>query len=239
MRMLMAQLCKAGARVLLLDPHYTGYDIEKQEDWTPFERHLYRSPQQCKDYKVIGQYLEHTAETLIPERLEQRAQYQPTGTPTFLVMDELPSIIRKVKRAPEWMQIILEEGRKVGVYLLSAAHNFLVKTISPDDGGGSIRDCYRTAYYAGGDPTTAKVLLGMAVSDLPEGELGGGRVMLRNTTACKKAVLVLVPYADNDALYRLLGPSTYHKAAEQQQAARRIFTTRSSQDESRRLRRAR
>jgi hypothetical protein len=220
MRLLMAQLVYAGATVLLLDPHYTGYDIEKQEDWTPFERHLHRPPTQCRDYKVIGQYLQHTAETLIPERLEKRANYQPTGTPTFLVIDELPSIIRKVRRAPEWMSTILEEGRKVGVYLISAAHNFLVKTISPDDGGGSIRDCYRTAYYAGGDPTTAKVLLGMAPSELPEGELGKGRVMLRNTTASKRAQLVRVPYVDNAALYRLLGPSTYYKAGEQQQAGR-------------------
>src|SRR5205814_1043038 len=28
MRLLMLQLCRAGARVLLLNPHYTGYDIE-------------------------------------------------------------------------------------------------------------------------------------------------------------------------------------------------------------------
>lgn len=75
-------------------------------------------------------------------------------------------------------------------------------------GGGSIRECYRTAYYVGGDATTARVLLDMPANLIPEDELGKGVVMLRAAPA-KKAIQVFVPYVENASLYRLLGPSTY------------------------------
>ena len=41
---LTSQLCKAGAQVLLLNPHYTRYDLDRQEDWTPFEPYLVSDP---------------------------------------------------------------------------------------------------------------------------------------------------------------------------------------------------
>lgn len=212
MRMLMLQLCRAGARVLLLNPHYTRYDIENDEDWTPFEPYLVHPPMECRNYAVIERYLKAAATDLIPARLEKRANSQPVGKPYFIVIDELPSIVREVKNAPDYMRVILEEGRKVGVLLISAAQDFLVKTISPDSGGGSIRECYRTAYYVGGDPTTAKVLLDMQPKLIQEDQMGKGTVMLRSA-ACKKAIQVHVPYVDNASLYHLLGPSTYNRAA--------------------------
>jgi len=216
MRMLMLQLCKARMKVLLLNPHYTRYDIESigpdgkpcPEDWTPFEPYLVHPPMECRKYSVIEHYLKNIAKDLIPKRLEKRAHSQPVGQPYFVVIDELPSIIREIKAAPDYMRIILEEGRKVGVFLISAAQDFLVKTISPTGGGGSIRECYRTAYYVGGDPTTGKVLLDMPPSLIPEDELGKGVVMLRGKPS-KKAAKVYVPYVDNASIYRLLGPSTY------------------------------
>lgn len=217
-RMLMAQLCYVGAQVLLLNPHYTRYDIESNEDFTPFEPYLVADPMECKRYDVIEHYLKHVAKTLVPARLDRRAQSLPYGKPYFIVVDELPSIVREVKDVSEYMRVILEEGRKVGVYLISAAHNFLVNTIAPDSGGGSIRDCYRTAYYAGGDATTAKKLLNIEIKDIPENELGKGVVMLRGQAPeVKKAVLVLVPFLDNDSLYRMLGNSTYVPVAESAQ----------------------
>lgn len=210
MRMLMLQLCYVGAQVLLLNPHYTRYDIEHDEDWTPFEPHLVADPMECRRYDVIEHYLKYIAETLVPMRLDRYAQSLPVGKPYFVVIDELPSIVRRVKDTPEYMKSILQEGRKVNVFLISAAQDFLVKSISPDSGGGSIRECYRTAYYVGGDPTTAKVLLDMPAKDIAEDELGKGVVMLRGyAPEVKKAAQALVPYVDNDALYRTLGPSTY------------------------------
>ncbi len=208
MRLLMLQLCKVGVRVLLLNPHYTRYDLDTDEDWTPFEPYLVHPPMECRSYEVIAHYLKSTAKDLIPKRLERRAHSQPVGKPYFIVIDELPSIVREIEAAPEYLRVILEEGRKVGVFLISAAHDFLVKTISPKAGGGSIRECYRTAYYVGGDPTTARTLLDMPASLIPEDTLGKGVVMLRGVPV-KKAAQVLVPYVENASLYRLLGPSTY------------------------------
>lgn len=212
MRMLMLQLCHLRVRVLMLNPHYTRYDIENDEDWTPFEPYLVHPPMECRKYEVIEHYLRAAAKDLIPQRLEKRANSQPVGKPYFIVIDELPSIVREIEDAPDYMRVILEEGRKVGVFLISAAQDFLIKTISPKAGGGSIRECYRTVYYVGGDPTTGKTLLDMPPSLIPEDALGKGVVMFRGVPS-KKATQVFVPYVDNESLYLLLGPSTYKRTA--------------------------
>lgn len=210
-RLLMTQLCALRVNLLLLNPHYTGYDLENGEDWTPFEPYLLHAPQECRKYEVIEHYLSYIAKTLIPTRLEKRAQSLPLGKPYFVIIDELPSIVREVKEVPDYMRLILEEGRKVGVFLISAAQDFLVKSISPESGGGSIRDCYRTVYYVGGDATTASTMLKIPAKEVKDNELGEGVVMMRGTSPEVKApVKVLVPYVDNDAIYRLLGPSTYN-----------------------------
>ena len=154
---------------------------------------------------MIEHFLKQTAEVLIPKRLHLYAQSKPVGHPHFIVIDELPAIVKKISKAPEYLDTILKEGRKVGVYLISAAQDFLVKTIG---GTGAVRDCYRTAYYVGGDDRTAKVLLDATP---PQEGLGKGVVYLRNASAraVKKAQLAYVPFMDNESLYELLGPSTY------------------------------
>lgn len=214
MRMLMAQLCRAGASVLLLNPHYTRYDIENDEDWTPFEPYLVYDPMETRHYESIQHYLHYVAEVLLPKRLDKRARSEPWGRPYFIVLDELPAIVEHIGRAPGWLKEILREGRKVGIFVISASQDFLVKTIG-GDGGGAVRDCYRTAYYVGGDPTTAKVLLDMPAREIVETELGRGQVMIRcaGTLETKKAARARVPYVDNESLYKLLGPSTYKPAS--------------------------
>ena len=209
MRLIMAQLCYAGAKVLLLNPHYTRYDKEAdpEEDWTPFEPYLMEDPMECRKYETIKFYLDQVANELLPKRLEKYAHSQPLGKPYFIVLDELPAIVRHIPEVPDYLADILREGRKVGIYLITAAQDFLVKTIAPQ-GGGAIRECYRTAFYVGGDATTAKTLLDMPANQIPESDLGKGVVMLRNAKI-KQAQMVRVPYVDNQALYKLLGPSTY------------------------------
>jgi transposase-like protein len=215
LRLLLSQLCHAGASVLLLNPHYTRYDLQADppEDWTPFERYLVSNPMECRKYDVIEFYLKQIAEDLLPKRLEQYAHSKPLGKPYFLAIEELPAIVAQIKQAPEYLAKILREGRKVGIFLVTVAQDFLVSTIAPG-GGGAVRDCYRTAYYVGGDGTTAKVLLDVPVRVLPESELGRGTVLLRSSRVAlvKQARLARVPYVDNQALYRLLGPSTYVSA---------------------------
>ena len=205
MRMLLAQLCYVKAVVLLLNPHYSGYLLDKQEDWTPFIPFLAYDPMKGREYPVIEHFLKQTAEVLIPKRLDLFAHSKPVGKPHFIVLDELPAIVKKNKKTPEYLDTILKEGRKTNVYLISAAQDYLVDTIG---GTGAVRDCYRTAYYVGGDDRTAKVLLDMVPS---QDGLGRGVVYLRNATtpAVKKAQLAYVPFTDNESLYTLLGPSTY------------------------------
>src|SRR5579859_1179833 len=213
-RLLLAQLCKAGARILLLNPHYTRWDRRAKdpagrpnpEDWTPFTPYLLADPMECRHYDVIAHYLKEVADKHLPRRLEKYAHSLPLGKPLFLVLDEIPAIIAHVKDAPDYLAFILREGRKVGIFVISASQDFLVKTIAPQ-GGGAVRDCYRTAIYVGGDPTTARTLLDIKGS-VDDGGLGKGVVMLRGGQA-KNAQLARVPYVDNQALYDLLGPSTF------------------------------
>lgn len=205
MRMLMAQLCKAGARILLLNPHHTGYVLDKSEDWTPFTPYLADDPLKCaEDYRIIAGHLKNIAEQVIPNRLSLYRHSQPIGRPIFLVLDELPAIVKHIPETSEYLDSILKEGRKIGILLISASQDFLVKTLG---GTGAVRDCYRTCFYVGGDAQTARVLLG----EVPDNEetLGKGTIVLRNATVCKKPLLVYVPLVDNAALYKLLGPSTY------------------------------
>lgn len=207
MRMLMAQLCYAGANVLILNPHYSRYILDKKEDWTPFEPYLMYDPMECRKYDVIEHYLRQVATEMLPKRLDRFAHSQPVGKPYFLVLDELPAIVDHLPDAPMYLKSILREGAKVGLFLITAAQDFLVSTISPK-GGGAVRDCYRTVEYVGGDATTANVLLDMPAKDVPENQLGKGTVMLR-CDLVKPAALARVPLVENEALYTLLGPSTY------------------------------
>jgi hypothetical protein len=91
--------------------------------------------------------------------------------------------------------------------LCVASQDFQVKTISPQS-GGAIRDNYKTVLYVGGDKTTANVLLDTSVDPAIEATLGKGPVMLR-CSVVKKAALAHTAFTDNQALYDLLGPSTY------------------------------
>jgi len=216
-RMLMAQLCAAGAHVYLLNPHYIRYDLETvdpygrpcPEDWTPFEPYLKNNPREMipveKKYRVIEHYLRE-AFALVGKRLEIKGESQQRlGAPHFFFIDELPAIVDEIREAPTYLKRILREGAKVGVFVVNASQDMQVKTILKDVGGG-IRECYRTAFDVGSEPAT-QTALGLPVMR----GLGKGKASLR----CD-AVLSLprVPYVDNESLYRLLGPSTYIPADE-------------------------
>lgn len=197
MRLLLAQLIYVGANVLLADPHYADIDPESGEDWRPIRQRLCQPP--LVRYPDIKRMLEWLATEELPARLERRRTGQPIGVSYFLAMDELPAIVNKIPECPEYMAEILREGRKVKLYLVTAAQDFLVKTIG---GSGAVRDCFRTAFYVGGDATTARVLLDVkgAVDD---GGLGKGIVLLRSA-ATPKAALARVPYVSNESLIDLL-----------------------------------
>lgn len=218
-RSLMAQLAYAGAELYLLDPNYTRWDRESvdptgrlcPEDWTPYDRFLQNDPTELipvrKKYQVIGTYLQ-AANVELDRRLERYGNSMPVGRPIFIFLDELPDIVDNIPDVQVILKKLLRQGAKVGVNVVCLSQDFLVKTLFPQSGGGAVRDCYRTVLYVGGDATTANVLLDMPAREVPENELGKGRVMLR-CDVVRPAAKARSPYVDNEALYRLLGPSTY------------------------------
>src|SRR5260221_12116084 len=171
MRLLLSQLIFVGARVILADPHFALVDAESGEDWRPIASRLYMEP--SVSYPAIKDTLKWMATDELPKRLERRRAGELTGTPYFLALDELPAIVNKVPDAPDYMADLAREGRKVGLYLVSAAQDWLVKTIG---GSGAVRDCFRTAIYVGGGATTARLLLDVKAS-VDDGGLGKGIIM--------------------------------------------------------------
>lgn len=226
MRLIMAQICYVGCKVLLLNPHYMRWVVAKDgsafdEDWTPFEGknprtktqrpYLEVPPVDCAEIPPIEQYLTWSVETLLHQRRIEGREGGKRFKPYFIVLDEWPSIADKIKEAPTHLANLLREGRKYGIFVIVASQDFQVKTIGMD--GGSVRKCLLTTYYTGGDLTTAKELLNERVQDIPENELGKGVVLLR-CQGVPKATLVRVPFVDNEAVYKLLGPSTFKKSVQ-------------------------
>jgi hypothetical protein len=224
MRLIMAQLCYVGCKVLLLNPHYMRWVVadngpEFDEDWSPFEGmhkrsgkpYLQQSPIDCADFPPIAQYLEWAVQTLLQDRKAAGREGGVRFKPYFIVLDEWPSIVDENKNAPGQLAKLLREGRKYGIFVIIASQDFQVKTIGMD--GGSVRKCLLTVFYTGGDKTTGKELLNMQEKDLAENEIGKGVVYLRCVGTQNQPVLVRVPFVDNESVYRLLGPSTFKKAS--------------------------
>lgn len=202
MRLLIPQLQAVGARVALADPHYTSYDVESGDDWRAIEARLTLRP--AVKASDIEDLLKWLALDELPRRLEMRREQKPVGQPFFLAIDELPAIVADVPGAQDYMGRLLREGRKVQLLLLTAAQDWLVKTVG---GTGAVRDNFRTAVYVGGDPTTARVLLDIQ-GKVDDGQLGAGLAMLRSR-ATPTAQTVRLPLASNASIEQLLSlPAT-------------------------------
>ena len=197
LRLLMPQFLAAGARCLLVDPHYARIDPEDGSDWGPIEDRLAMRP------AVKAGEIEATLKWAVAElerRLERRNRGQRIGRPVVVCYDELPILVELVEDAPALLGRILREGRKVGLLTAGASQEFLVKTIG---GSSGARDQYRTAYYLGGDKLSAAALLDVPARNIDDGPLGHGLALLRST-ATPAATLVRVPLVSNASLYRLL-----------------------------------
>ncbi len=197
-RLLLAQILARGARVWLADPHYTPLDVETGEDWRPIVQRLDRAPAR-KPAEI-----RHMLETLTHElgvRLERRSRSEYVGPLLFFAFDELPVILDSVTGAEKMVRDILRQGRKVKLLTIGASQDFLAKTLG---NSGTIRECYRTAYYVGGDLHSASVLCDMLRRDIPENQLGKGIALVRSITTTP-AQLMRVPLVSNQALTLLLG----------------------------------
>lgn len=200
LRLLLPQLQAIGAKVCLADPHYAPFDPETGEDWRLITQRLHLAP--AVSPNEIGGLFSYLEDEL-GRRLGQRRNGQRIGPPIFLAMDELPVIADTVPGAPVVLGRLLREGRKVGLYTVGAAQTMLVKVVGGDS---AARECYRTAFYTGGDLRSAAALLDLPQRAIPEGELGQGLVFLRSV-ATAPAKMVRVPYASNAGIAGLLeGP---------------------------------
>jgi len=198
LRLILPQLQKIGAQVILADPHYAPVDPENGDDWRPIADRLIQAP--ARSAAEIDQALSFMTDELA-RRLERRNRNEPVGPVLFFAFDELPVICDLVKDAPARLGKLLREGRKVHLLTIGASQSMLVKEIG---GSSTVRDQYRTAFYCGGDRKSAAAMLDIPERDIDDGPLGQGVVLLRSK-ATAPARLVRVPLVSNASLYQLLG----------------------------------
>ena len=212
LRMLMAQLGALGAHMWLCDPHYTPLDPDSGEDWRPLAARLAQPP------FTKPTHIAHVVNNIVGEmrrRYELRERGELWNGSAYLIMEELPAILSGLEKEAARQFVkdysdLLREARKVGIYLIAVAQDWLADTIGTD--GGEIRSNLRTAFFAGGGIGTARALLDRNVKLPDDVALGKGIVLLRSAEAMPTPSLVRVPYASNDALYRLL-PMQRHEDA--------------------------
>jgi hypothetical protein len=197
LRLILPQLQKIGASVILADPHYAPLDPENGDDWRPIADRLIHAP--AVSAAAIDQELSFMLDELA-RRLEKRNKNEPSGVPLFFAFDELPVICNLIKDAPARLGKLLREGRKVGLLTIGASQSMLIKEVG---GSSTLRDQYRTAFYVGGDRKSAAAMLDMPERQIDDGPLGKGVVLLRSK-ATAPARLVRVPLVSNASLYELL-----------------------------------
>lgn len=198
LRLILPQLQKIGAQVILADPHFAPLDPDSGDDWRPIADRLIHAP--AVTAAAIDQELSFMLDELA-RRLEKRNAGQPVGPPLFFAFDELPVIADLVKDAPARLGKLLREGRKVQLLTIGASQSMLIKEVG---GSSTLRDAYRTCFYAGGDKKSAAAMLDMPERTIDDGPLGAGVVLLRSK-ATAPARLVRVPLVSNASLYSLLG----------------------------------
>lgn len=201
LRLLLAQLLAAGARAILTDPHYTPLDVDTGEDWRPIAAHLLYPPAvgPAEIADVLGWLI-----TELESRLARRRAGEPIGPPLYWAADELPAIVAAVPGADATLGRIVREGRKVRVYAVTSAQDWLTRTVG---GSQAMKENFLTAFYTGGDASSARLLLDLR-GTIDDAGLGRGLAWLR-CKATPAAQLVRVPLASNDAIAGLLpAPAT-------------------------------
>lgn len=198
LRLIIPQLERIGAQVILADPHFAPLDPENGDDWRPIADRLIHAP--AVTAAAIDAELSFMTDEL-GRRLERRNKNEPIGVPLFFAFDELPVICDLVKDAPARLGKLLREGRKVQLLTVGASQSMLIKEIG---GSSTLRDQYRTAFYVGGDRKSAAAMLDLPERDIDDGPLGQGVCLLRSKYTAP-ARLVRVPLVSNASVYSMLG----------------------------------
>jgi hypothetical protein len=194
MRLVLAQLCAAGAQVYLLDPHFTPLNPQTGDDWRAIARRLVGGRAITDKREIVATVAGICQE--IDARLTRWHAGQDPGPARFYAIEELPLLVDYDKDFMTYLGRVLREGRKLGLYLIVAAQDLLVSTINSTSG---LRSQFATVYYGGGDPYTAKAILAQRVAEPP----GKGVAWMRSVLQIEPQQ-VRVPLVTNDNLATLL-----------------------------------
>lgn len=214
-RLLLAQLLACGVPCVLADPHYTDYDPESGDDWSPIARRLHMAP--AYQPGAIADLFTWLTEEMA-RRYDRRKAGEKVGAAIVAYVDELPAIVADVPGAMNTLGKLLREGRKVGLYLVTSSQDLLASTLKT---GGEVRENLRTAFYLGGAGDSVVRLLDMPRREIStyEHQLGQGVALLRSS-ATSPAQLVRVPLASNHGIAGLLSDNhpTMPRVAAQEEA---------------------
>jgi hypothetical protein len=205
-KMLIVQGLRAGHDIHILDPHFTSFDAETGEDWTPVTSCLRSQPAiQVSDIVL-------RLEWAVGE-MKKRLQLRNKGEKYLphiirLVLDEVPGIVDEDDSAAGLISRILREGRKVGILLQIATQDMLAKTLGFKS-GGAVRKNFSTAYIMRGcDPTSARLFIKDKEFRPNLLEVGIAGIV---TEGQRGHVIARIPYASNEAVLSILAQPTAHQ----------------------------
>ena len=200
-RLITSQLLACGAKVYMVNPNFAPikHNGNRLEDWRPIAAKLQEPVARNAD--DIERLLNHFMKTF--EERREREQLTPKrGTDLFLVLGEWPVIVEECPDAVKIIGRLLRQARQYGIHVIAEFQDALIETIK---GNSGTRANYGTAYFFGGDTTTAKTLLslpdGVKIDNTGLGDKGA--VYLKSFSS--QAVPGRVPFFSNKALYMLLG----------------------------------
>ncbi len=197
LRTVFSQLLYLGATGYLFDRFYAP--IKKGIDWRPIASKLAMPP--IRDYQEMVDVMDWLARSELQVRIDREYKGEPIGEPVYIALEEMPLVVAEVPQIAEPIGRLLRQGRQYDLCFIGAMQDSLTKTLGIPSG---LRECFRSAYYCGGDQTTARALLDLSRDQLNEDGLGvDGRVYLK--TARTSAQEVRVPWASNESISLLLG----------------------------------
>ncbi len=194
-RLLLAQVVAAvpGCDAMILDPHHVWTDAADGTDLTPLQ---VAGVAAVTEKAQIAAMLEWLARSELERRIKARQAGQDLGAPTWILVNEAPSVLADYPDTARHIRALVNEGRKFRLFLLLASQDFLAATIRES----SIRAQLTTAVNLGADQYTARAL---AVVPPPDaGTLGKGIAYVRTGQA--SPTLARLPLVDAEGIRALL-----------------------------------
>lgn len=195
LRLLLTQLAAVGAEYYICDPHFTPVNPTTGDDWRALA--AASQPHRALTSKAEIVALVDGLAAEVDTRLARWHTGAHPGPARFYLFEELPSLADTDKDFMKKLGRLLREGRKLGLFIITAAQDMLISTVG---GSAGLRSQFATVYYGGGDPYTARALLAVKVAE----PAGKGVCWLRSVTDTEPRQ-VRVPLVTNADITALLG----------------------------------